>query len=87
MNGHHVDDDTRDGDIHPQRPGPAGDPPMALKPAGQRTEKSYGHKGCNDDGDDDVRRQYAEIDWTDNSFAPKSSQPRVKMINQIAGEK
>src|SRR5690606_30376115 len=65
---HEVDDDARDRHVHPQRPGPAGDPAVPVELPGQRPVEGDRNQRGDDHRADDVGDEDGEVDRPDHAL-------------------
>ncbi len=90
---HHIDDDSGDGNIHPQGPGPASQTLVFDKSIVCGEVKGTQYQGQNDYGQHGVRAENGEIDcfWPAGSGEPGDASSVVvlhaEVVGEVAGEK
>ena len=81
-----VDEDAGDGDVEPEREGPAGDATMKLELAAQGAADGEDHQGNDGHGKYGVTDEQGEVDGADISLPLEADRADLKMVNHIGDE-
>ena len=76
--GHDVAHDTRDADVHPHRPGDAGEAAMRREGTAERPPDRERHERNDGDGAQDVQGENGEIERTDETLAAEPKPAEAK---------
>lgn len=81
-----VDEDAGDGDVEPERKGPAGDGFVAAEASAQRERQSDEHERNDDCGEDGMADEKREIRGANGAVAGKRDDSGVSMEVEIGDE-
>src|ERR1700761_4233692 len=76
-----------DRDIHPKRPGPAGDATMQFEAGLEGAVERHENEGDDDDGKHGVGEEERQVEWTKPGGFDKTSDAGIVVIGQVADEK
>jgi len=82
-----IDDDAGDGDIEPDREGPAGDAAVTVEFLREGAGKRDQRERHDDDGQDSMRAEQREIDGADPSLAGERHDAGMQMVDHVRSEK
>jgi len=81
-----VDDDAGDGDVEPEREGPAGDAAMKFELTAQGAADGDDDKRNDDDGENGVAQEQREIDGADEALSLEADGADLEMVDHIGDE-